>query len=708
MKTPVMVKSILLRDFNVEMRLFGGHDWQPSTTTTAAASDGPSSAAPTADDKTEKAQKLLDALLENYVDESEKLMQNKPKSRPTKHRKTEEMLELRLSNIKLRLDLYAEDSPQPLAQNTVLHVGDVEILDYISTSQIRKLLCYWKSDTFHPRETGTPLFHFHLMTVRTTEEEHRLKLKFLPLRINLDQDVLDFLKHFSSSADSPDDDEEKGARNVKPDLPAPLHAPTVVSDKPETAPGVASFFFQSVDIRSFKIKIDYRPQRVDFQALQAGDYLEVINLFVLEGMELSLRHIKLSGVSNWDALINQTLVHWVQDISRHQIHKCLASVVPMRSLSNIGAGAADLILLPMAQYGKDRRVVRGLRKGATSFLKSVTIETLNTASKLARGTKSLLESADHVMQDSKKKKTLFNSRKGNTHARYLISQPANATEGWNQAYASMSRELHVVAKTIVAVPLLEYQRTGSHGYVKSVIRAVPVAVLRPMIGATEAMSRALIGVRNAVPVTVAEQLTNQRMAKADSAMAKEALDAVKAMVPDPKLAEKMLKRRLYNREQQRRHRSNKAEEIVRLRGEVAELETEKAGLAGSGGDDETDTMLPWKEVSCGILECIEDTSQSNRDMKVLSRHNHDRIQRITEVTVDRISDDISTLRVLFLSSHYFNQYGSVLFNDECHYHWGLDLSHIEGEAAKLAAFHRHIARAGNEFVGALVPLLHFV
>ncbi|KAF0756268.1 hypothetical protein AaE_004706 [Aphanomyces astaci] len=79
-----------------------------------------------------------------------------------------------------------------------------------------------------------------------------------------------------------------------------------------------------------------------------------------------------------------------------------------------------------------------------------------------------------------------------------------------------------------------------------------------------------------------------------------------------------------------------------------------------------------------------------------------------QVTVDRISDDISTLRVLFLSSHYFNQYGSVPFNDECHYHWGLDLSHIEGEAAKLAAFHRHIARAGNEFVGALVPLLHFV
>ncbi|ETV99582.1 hypothetical protein H310_08237 [Aphanomyces invadans] len=511
MKTPVMVKSILLRDFNVEMRLFGGHDWQPSS------SAAPTVAATTPDkasteDKAEKKQKLLDALLENYVDDSDKLLKNKPKSRPSKHRKTEEMLELRLANIKLRLDLYAEDTPQPLAQNTVLHVGDVEILDYISTSQIRKLLCYWKSDTFHPRETGTPLIHLHLVTVRSTmsaEEEHRLKLKFLPLRINLDQDVLDFLKQFSRPTNSESPPTDDSAAFPKPDLPVPLHAPTVISEKPEMAPGAASFFFQSVDIRSFKIKIDYRPQRVDFQALQAGDYLEVINLFVLEGMELSLRHIKLSGVSNWDALINQTLVHWVQDISRHQIHKCLASVVPMRSISNIGAGAADLILLPMAQYGKDRRVIRGLRKGATSFLKSVTIETLNTASKLARGTKSLLETADHVMQDSKKKKTQFNSRKGNTHARYLISQPANATEGWNQAYASMSRELHVVAKTIVAVPLLEYQRTGSHGYVKSVIRAVPVAVLRPMIGATEAVSRALIGVRNAVDPEMKEDMENK-------------------------------------------------------------------------------------------------------------------------------------------------------------------------------------------------------
>ncbi|RLN71724.1 hypothetical protein BBJ28_00022203, partial [Nothophytophthora sp. Chile5] len=81
--------------------------------------------------------------------------------------------------------------------------------------------------------------------------------------------------------------------------------------------------------------------------------------------------------------------------------------------------------------------------------------------------------------------------------------------GFGQAYDSLARELHVAAKTIVAVPLVEYKKTGSQGYVRSVIRAVPVAVLRPMIGASEAMAKALIGVRNAVDPELKEDIENK-------------------------------------------------------------------------------------------------------------------------------------------------------------------------------------------------------
>ncbi|KAL0587431.1 hypothetical protein ABG067_003050 [Albugo candida] len=168
---------------------------------------------------------------------------------------------------------------------------------------------------------------------------------------------------------------------------------------------------------------------------------------------------------------------------------------------------------------------------------SVTVETLNTASKMAQGTQSLLEQADDLISigasSSMQKKQLQyrgstsrikrnSKRLGGGGIRsaqvnggvlgsrqYLQLQPSNATEGLEQAYDSLARELHIAAKTIVAIPLVEYKKTGSHGYVRSVIRAVPVALLRPMIGATEAMSKALIGVRNAVDPEMKEDIDNK-------------------------------------------------------------------------------------------------------------------------------------------------------------------------------------------------------
>lgn len=606
---PIVIQRVLLRNFNICMRFFGGNDWTRDAAAEANRLAQNASASADAVDKSKSGQgsssdrkeQLLNALLDDYVPSgggdlfgaendgslftgarsapSTFLSDRRPASASASGaqgvamnsrkrslkggRKTEEMLELTVTRIQLRLDMFNEDELQPLASNAVLALGDIEILDYISTSQIRKIICYWKSDVTHPRESGSSMVHVHLMTVRPGPnlcEEHRLKVKMLPLRINLDQEVVNFLRQFVPKEDptvrrrSP----SSGGRNKAPftmsggeveeedDVDVTPHGvegtemsvmTSAVAQVNETPVSLGGWFFQSIDIRPCKIKIDYRPNHVDYAALRAGDYLEVINLFVLEGMELVLRRVKMSGIDGWPALGEQVLMSWVNDISRHQIHKCVASVSmpPLRPFANIGSGAADLILLPMEHYNRDRRLVRGLKKGAKSFLKSVTIETLNTASKVAQGTQALLEHADDAVSASsahRRRQMKYrqagsrikrNSRSmgggGIRHAQdagggiggrqYLTQQPSNATEGLYQAYDSLSRELHVAAKTIVAVPLVEYKKTGSQGYVRSVIRAVPVAVLRPMIGATEAVSKALIGVRNAVDPELKEDIENK-------------------------------------------------------------------------------------------------------------------------------------------------------------------------------------------------------
>ena len=54
----------------------------------------------------------------------------------------------------------------------------------------------------------------------------------------------------------------------------------------------------------------------------------------------------------------------------------ISGVAPIRSVVNVGSGVADLVLLPIAQYKKDGRVIRGLQKGTTAFVQSTAIEAI--------------------------------------------------------------------------------------------------------------------------------------------------------------------------------------------------------------------------------------------------------------------------------------------------------------------------------------------
>jgi len=77
-------------------------------------------------------------------------------------------------------------------------------------------------------------------------------------------------------------------------------------------------------------------------------------------------------------------------------------------------------------------------------------------------------------------------------------QPVDIREGIESAYTSMKRNLSSAAQTILAVPMEVFERSGTEGPVRAVIRAVPIAVLRPMIGASEAVSKTLLGLHNSM------------------------------------------------------------------------------------------------------------------------------------------------------------------------------------------------------------------
>ncbi|KAJ2450364.1 autophagy- protein 2 [Coemansia sp. RSA 2336] len=100
-------------------------------------------------------------------------------------------------------------------------------------------------------------------------------------------------------------------------------------------------------------------------------------------------------------------------------------------------------------------------------------------------------------------------------------QPENLGEGMRQAYASLRSNVGDAVQTILAIPVVVQEdesgqvvdgasgRSPVHGSVRAVVRAVPVAVIKPMIGATEAVSKTLLGLRNTMEPARREQLEHK-------------------------------------------------------------------------------------------------------------------------------------------------------------------------------------------------------
>ena len=389
---------------------------------------------------------------------------------------------------------FDETTPESaLASRMLLTVEDLEILDRMKSSTWQKFLTGLRSDSHgNVRETGSNMVRVELKKVRPVPgnptEEARLRAKILPLRLYVDQDALDFLKKFFSFKDT-----------------AAAASPTQADESEET-------YLQHVEVFPVDLKLDYKPRRVDYRALKEGRTIELMNFFHFDGAEMTLRHITLNGILGWPRMFDLLNDLWTPDVKATQLVEVISGVAPIRSVVNVGSGVADLILLPIEQYKKDGRVVRGVQKGAEAFMRSTATEFVRLGARLATGTQVILEQAEDALggrsSNSITAEAMFSpitedrpldrhDGDGPLFSRYA-EQPADLRQGMQSAYTSLRSNLSSAAQTILAVPMEVYERQGDEGPVRSVIRAVPIAVIKPMIGATEAISKTLLGLHNTI------------------------------------------------------------------------------------------------------------------------------------------------------------------------------------------------------------------
>ena len=278
----------------------------------------------------------------------------------------------------------------------------------------------------------------------------------MPLRCFLDQRAIRFARSFFAGEDS---DSGSGSDQV---LPAGLHA-------------VPPPLFESFRVRPFKLKVDYKPEKIDTKALRDGCLVELINLSPLDGLILTLQEVIIENEVGFGAVAGILTRRWVEDICSTQLVKFLSNSRPLEPITHVGGGAADLVVLPWEalQHGESLR--KALRAGVSSFAGAVVYEAFTLSSRLT----------EFVAE------TVSSNRPSRP-----IRVPRTITDASSHAVESMSRGFQAANYKIVIVPYREFHRSGAQGAARSVLRGIPVAIAAPASGAAEALSFALLGARN--------------------------------------------------------------------------------------------------------------------------------------------------------------------------------------------------------------------
>merc|ERR1711862_245440 len=174
------------------------------------------------------------------------------------------------------------------------------------------------------------------------------------------------------------------------------------------------------------------------------------------------------------------------------MYKFLTDATPFHTITTVGGGMINLALIPFyhrnngsksstattssshyrfLQEQQYQTLSRAYKDFTHDFASTVAFETLNTTSKVTKYMADVLNKAANIPN--------------NMHS-----------NGHGNNRSTTTTKLNLPNRPNGGVPHNEYEKNGTSGAITSLVRNVPVAVLAPLSGASEAFSYLCVGVRN--------------------------------------------------------------------------------------------------------------------------------------------------------------------------------------------------------------------
>lgn len=234
-------------------------------------------------------------------------------------------------------------------------------------------------------------------------------------------------------------------------------------------------FFQQWKMSPISLKICYEPRAFDVVKFQAGDYIEILNCFPLDGLEITMRKTILYGVTGVEGGIDNTLRLWVDQIRDNQlstIGKVLSGVAPLKGVASIGKGLHHhLFIMPRKEFNRrgTSGALHSVAGGVAAVSGTVFKEAMHVGAQATQMIANLLyrvadplitehHTSQHRNRPSRHSSQMVDSRRKSYNSRSLHrksdrAQPANVVEGGHMAFDAFTNSVASAVDNIVLVPI---------------------------------------------------------------------------------------------------------------------------------------------------------------------------------------------------------------------------------------------------------------
>ncbi|UJR38243.1 hypothetical protein I4U23_030916 [Adineta vaga] len=456
-------------------------------------------------------------------------------------------MEFSISKARCQYETYSEH--EKASSRFVFAIHEFEIRDrLLARSEINKFL-YLHTTEAAPRRTHADMLVVKILNTKpegyfmkgpdeefenginpnTSSEplECEIKVSLQPLRINIDQDTLVFMRNFFVNLTHPTNNRDTSVpipvvdQNVNNDYPSSsldsdlstsptshyASSPTLNTtfSGESTSPSSSSASNSNVFIKHFvfspacHIRIDYRGKLRNEQLFETGPFLNLlIGLAQLAKVDIYLKRISYKrGLLGYEKLLTFLLNEWLSDIRPTDVIK---GIVPLSSISQIIVGIKDLFYLPIDQYRRDGRVLRGIQRGASSFTTSTALALIELSSQVVRCAHFAALLCFELVSSSTIPPNGTISSSPSTQAIMVRNHPPpnDIREGVTYAVNVIRQSFNTTSHQLRTEAQLGRRRKGVLGVVGGLLRQMPSVAIQPIVTTTKAAENFLVGVRNQI------------------------------------------------------------------------------------------------------------------------------------------------------------------------------------------------------------------